>query len=100
MSNSSVKPARLAIRWSSTARRSLDRTIAHIHAEDASASQLVLRRLQNALDVIADQPGIGTLTDRRDTRRFPIPKTGHTIDYRVHQGEILVTRWARQRRKG
>ncbi|WP_083902542.1 type II toxin-antitoxin system RelE/ParE family toxin [Janthinobacterium sp. HH01] len=100
MSNPSVKPAKLAIRWSLTARRSLDQTIAHIHAQDALASGLVLQRLQNALDVIAAQPGIGTPTDRRDTRRFPIPKTGHTIDYRLHQGDIMVTRWARQRRKG
>ncbi|NVD70267.1 type II toxin-antitoxin system RelE/ParE family toxin [Duganella sp. BJB1802] len=100
MSNPSVKPAKPEIRWSSTARKSLDEAIAHIKAQDVSAGELVLQRLQNALDVIVAQPGIGTPTDRRDTRRFPIPKTGHTVDYRVHRGEIVVTRWARQRRKG
>ncbi|MBV6322408.1 type II toxin-antitoxin system RelE/ParE family toxin [Duganella violaceipulchra] len=100
MSNPSVKPAKLAIRWSSAARRSLDQTIAHINEQDVSAGELILLRLQNALDVIVAQPGIGTPTDRRDTRRFPIPKTGHTIDYRVRQSEIMVTRWARQRRNG
>lgn len=99
MLNPGAKPAKLAIHWSPTARRSLDQTIAHINAQDMSAGDLVLQRLQSALDAIAAQPGIGTPTDRRGIRRFPIPKTGHTIDYRVHENAIMVTRWARQKRK-
>jgi plasmid stabilization system protein ParE len=73
--------------------------MAHIHAQDTSTARLVVLRLQSALDLIAEQPAIGTPVTSRRTRRFPIPKTGHTIDYRVEQGEILILRWIRQRRQ-
>ncbi|MYN38302.1 type II toxin-antitoxin system RelE/ParE family toxin [Duganella sp. FT109W] len=99
MSKPSAKPAKLAVRWSAKAQHSLEQTLAHINAQDESAGRLVLQRLQVALDLIAIQPHIGTPTNRRRSRRFPVPKTGHTIDYRVEQSEILVLRWMRQRRK-
>jgi len=80
------------------AQKSLDQTMARINAQDFVAGQLVLQRLNNALDVIATQPAIGTPTERGNTRRFAIPKTGHSIDYTISRAGILVTRWARQRR--
>jgi hypothetical protein len=49
--------------------------------------------------MIAGQPGIGTPTKQKNLRRFPIPRTGHTIEYRVGRGAITITRWVRQTRK-
>jgi plasmid stabilization system protein ParE len=72
--------------------------MAHIYAQDVGTGRLMLQRLQTALDLIAIQPHIGTPTNRRFVRRFPVPKTGHSIDYSSDQNEILVLRWMRQRR--
>jgi plasmid stabilization system protein ParE len=99
MSKTGARPAKLVVRWTSKAQRSLDQTMVHINAQDISTGQLVLQRLKVALDLIAVQPDIGTPTAGRITRRFPIPKTGHTIDYRVEKDLIVVTRWTRQTRK-
>jgi plasmid stabilization system protein ParE len=73
--------------------------MAHVYAQDMEAGRLLLQRLQRALDLIAEQPGIGTQTKQKNLRRFPIPRTGHTIEYRVGRGGITITRWARQTRK-
>lgn len=99
MLKTGARPAKLAVHWSLRAQCSLDETMAHIDAQDVSTGRLVLQRLHTALDLIATQPEIGTRINQRRTRRFAIPKTGHSIDYLVKFNEILVVRWARQRRK-
>jgi plasmid stabilization system protein ParE len=90
--------AKLAVRWTSDARAAVDRSLEHIATQDRNASELVNQWLLAALDAISLQPGIGTSTRRKNTRRFPIPKTGHAIEYRVVEDEITVTRWVRQSR--
>jgi plasmid stabilization system protein ParE len=70
----------------------------YIAVQDPGASSLVYQRLLVALDVISLQPAIGTPTHQKNIRRFPIPKTGHTIEYRVTTSEIVITRWIRQAR--
>ena len=72
--------------------------MAYINAQDPIAGGLVLQRLQNAIDIIESQPGIGTATDRPNLRRFPIPKTGHTIEYRMTREAITIVNWVRQAR--
>ncbi|RFP10732.1 type II toxin-antitoxin system RelE/ParE family toxin [Duganella sp. BJB475] len=99
MSSANGKPARLVVSWSAQAQESLDQTMAHVYAQDMSAGNLMLQRLQKALDLIAEQPGIGTPTKQKNLRRFPIPRTGHTIEYRVGRRGITITRWVRQTRK-
>lgn len=42
---------------------------------------------------------LGTPMTTLNIRRFAIPKTGHTIEYRVRPGELYILRWYRQRRK-
>ncbi|WP_442881938.1 type II toxin-antitoxin system RelE/ParE family toxin [Duganella sp. S19_KUP01_CR8] len=98
MQSGNGAPAKLEVRWLSAALSSLDKSLEHIAAQDVNARDLVSQRLLTALDVIAFQPNIGTRTRRRNTRRFPIPKTGHAIEYRVEGDAITVTRWVRQAR--
>ena len=69
--------------------------MAYILSQDRVSADLVLTRLHAALDAIALHPGIGTPTRTRSTRRFAIPKTGHTIEYRVSAEEIVIVRWIR-----
>lgn len=91
-------PGKLPIRWLPNARRAAEKSLNHIGAQDPSASALVYKRLLGALDAISLQPAIGTPTHRKNIKRFPIPRTGHTIEYRVTAGEIVITRWIRQAR--
>lgn len=96
MPSGSGTPAKLPVRWNSRARTSLNNSLHHIGAQDPGTSILIQQRVSAALDAIAIQPGIGTPTQRRNTRRFPIAKTGHAIEYTVVGGEIIITRWVRQ----
>ncbi|WP_168167754.1 hypothetical protein [Duganella sp. HH101] len=76
----------------------MNNSLHRIGAQDPSTSILIQQRVSAALDAIAMQPGIGTPTRRRNTRRFPIAKTGHVIEYTLVGGAITVTRWVRQAR--
>jgi plasmid stabilization system protein ParE len=71
----------------------------YIYAQDTNTATLVIERLQKALNIIVERPMIGTRTAVSGLYRFPIPKTGHTIEYRVGQKSITVMRWLRQTRK-
>jgi hypothetical protein len=72
--------------------------MAHIDAQDRVTGELILKRLQNAIDAIAMRPGIGTPTGRPSLRRFSIPKTGHTIEYRTTLDAITIVNWVRHKK--
>ena len=91
-------PGKLPIWWLPTAQRAAEKSLDHIAAQDTNASALVYKRLLGALEVISMQPAIGTPTHQKNIKRFPIPKTGHTIEYRLTPNEIVITRWIRQKR--
>jgi plasmid stabilization system protein ParE len=73
-------------------------TLARIADDDPRTADLVRQRVERALALIGAQPGIGTPAIRRGERRFPIPKTGHVINYRVLRSAIRVQLWYRARR--
>ncbi|MBA5605719.1 type II toxin-antitoxin system RelE/ParE family toxin [Duganella sp. FT3S] len=90
--------AELRVVWQPRAWQSFVRTLQHLSAQDAMAAELVARRVEEALAVLATRPDIGTLTLAPGRRSFPVPRTGHTIDYRVVRDELRISRWARQTR--
>ncbi|WP_404990945.1 type II toxin-antitoxin system RelE/ParE family toxin [Duganella sp. 3397] len=95
MSNPSGTSAKWTIRWSSPAEAAMRKTLDHIFLQDPFAAAMVKKRLTAALDVISLQPNIGTPARTKSTRRFPIPKTGHVIEYRFAGNQVVITRWAR-----
>ncbi|MRW91742.1 hypothetical protein GJ699_17245 [Duganella sp. FT80W] len=97
MANQNAKQGSLPVRWSPRARVGYSNSLSYIAAQDRHAADLVTGRVASALALIQIQPDIGTLV-KRGLRRFPIPKTGHVIDYRVTKVEIRIIRWARQTR--
>jgi plasmid stabilization system protein ParE len=99
MQKPSAKQVKLSLRWSITASRSFTLTLQRVAAEDATAAAAILQRVERSLAALVAQPGIGTLTAKRQIRRYPIPNTGHTIDYAVVEGRLEVRRWFRQRRQ-
>lgn len=95
MCAASVKQAKRTVRWSVAAQRALDQTMAHINAQDYSTGLLVLQRVSKVIDLLSTQPDIGTPTYLPALRRYPVPKTGHTIEYRVTANDIVIVRWVR-----
>jgi len=89
----------LLIRWTTNAYQALVNSLAHIENEDTFAARLVLQRVEKSLLLLAIQPGMGTMTARPGVRRYHIPQTGHTINYRIVQDELRILRWYRQRQQ-
>ncbi|WP_373997010.1 type II toxin-antitoxin system RelE/ParE family toxin [Duganella vulcania] len=98
-SSGSAGSASLIVRWSRAAEKSFGDTLRRIHQQDPGTSQLILQRVHRALAVLVIQPGVGTPIPGTHIRRFVIPRTGHYIDYRVVDGELLISKWMRQTRK-
>ena len=67
----------------------------HINAQDYFTGLLVLQRVSKVVELLRIQPDIGTPTYLPALRRYPVPKTGHTIEYRVTASDIVIVRWVR-----
>ncbi|WP_407682034.1 type II toxin-antitoxin system RelE/ParE family toxin [Pseudoduganella aquatica] len=86
-------------RWTSGAQKSYNATLCRIAMQDDATHAIFERRVTQALALLATQPSLGTPTADVKVRSFAIPKTGHTLEYQIIQGTVLVVRWYRQRRK-
>lgn len=93
--NDSVHP--LTIVWSASAQRAFFATLEKIDNEDAGTARLIIQRVDKSITLLSIQPSLGTFTAMTGVRRYAIPNTGHTINYRVAHGELRVLRWYRQR---
>ena len=99
MQNAPASSPELSVRWSARAQKAFHDSLDRIVAEDPATARLVLKRVEKSIAILAQQPGIGTFTAMPGVRRYPIPQTGHTIDYRVAHGELRIQRWYRQRQR-
>lgn len=87
----------LSIIWSASAQKAFLNTLERIENEDIGTARLVLQRVEKSMSLLTIQPGIGTFTAMPGVRRYAIPQTGHSINFRVMHGELRVLRWYRQR---
>jgi plasmid stabilization system protein ParE len=85
------------LEWTRRAFQAYHATLARVAEEDPLSARLVRERVERALSLIQSQPGIGTPALRRGERRFPVPNTGHVINYRVLRHAIRVVLWYRAR---
>ena len=85
------------LEWAPRALRAYVDSLAHIADEDWRTAEIVRERVEHALDLILEHPGIGTPTARRGERRYPIANTGHVIVYRVTPAAVRVHVWYRAR---
>jgi plasmid stabilization system protein ParE len=85
------------LEWAPRALDSFLATLTKVADEDPSAAQQLELRVAQALAVIQAHPAIGTPATRRGERRYPIPNTGHVINYRVVRQAIRVQLWYRAR---
>lgn len=87
------------LEWSPRAWDAYSATLARIADQDPFAAQLVKDRVERALQRISDFPYLGTPGLPRGLRRFPIPNTGHIINYRVMRHAIRIHTWYRARQR-
>ena len=85
------------LEWAPRALQAYIDSLAHITDEDPRTAELVRERVEHALDLILEHPGIGAPIARRGERRYPIANTGHVIVYRVTPVAVRVHVWYRAR---
>lgn len=86
------------LEWLPSARAAYLETLGYVARDDPNTAELIAQRVEKSLSLILSMPSIGTLTARPGLRRYPIPNTGHVIDYRVLRERIRVQRWYRARK--
>jgi plasmid stabilization system protein ParE len=86
------------LEWAPRALEAYLATLSRIAEDDPNASRLIVERVDRAIAAIQSHPGVGTPVLRRGERRFPVPNTGHVINYRVTRGAIRIRLWYRARR--
>ena len=77
--------------WTRAARREYLAQLGWIAAENPFAAELVRQRIEHSLDLIRQQPALGT-PDRRQRRRHPVPRTPFTLYYRETAHSIQILR--------
>jgi len=87
------------LEWARAARDAFDASIGFIASEDPFTARLVVERVENALTLIQAHPKIGRPAGVRGRRAFPIPNTGHIVNYRETRSTIRILRWYRGKQR-
>ena len=82
----------MRVRWLRTALRNLDEEAEYIAADDPAAARLVVGRVLEAVDLLADQPALGRPGRVPGTRELVVPKTRYLVPYRVRRDTIEILR--------
>ncbi len=90
-------PAR-RLEWSPGALDAYLSTVARIAAEDPFTARQFAERVRQSLATILAHPYVGTPATPRGERRYPIPGTGHVVNYRVSREAVRIQVWYRARR--
>src|SRR5882672_8879196 len=98
MPRAPASPAK-QLEWSPPASSAYLATLAYIAAQDPLTAETFKARVDRALADIAAFPSIGTPAGRKGERRFPVPNTGHVLNYIVRKGTIRIQRWSRARQR-
>jgi toxin ParE1/3/4 len=83
----------MQVRWLAKALQNLDQEANYIAKDDPEAARLVVQRIQQAVNLLADNPALGHPGRISGTRELVVPDTRYIIPYRVRprieQIEIL-----------
>jgi len=82
----------MRIRWLRKALRNLDEEATYIAADDPNAARLVIRRIFEAVDQLADQPGAGRPGRVPGTRELVVRNTRYILPYRVRGDTVEILR--------
>ena len=82
----------MRVRWLRTALRNLDEEANFISADDPHAASAVVRRVLDAVTLLATQPALGRPGRVAGTRELIVPQTRYVIPYRVRADVIEILR--------
>jgi len=82
----------MRVRWLRKALRSLDDEATYIAADDAAAARLVVKRVLDAVALLAEQPGLGRPGRVPGTRELIVAKTRYIVPYRVRGETVEILR--------
>ena len=73
----------MQLRWLSKALENLDQEASYIAEEDPAAARVVVQRIVDAVNMLADNPALGHTGRIHGTRELVIPGTKYIVPYRV-----------------
>jgi len=82
----------MRIRWLRQALRNLDEEASYIAAEDPRAAALVVARIFDAVEKLAEQPASGRVGRVPGSRELVVSKTRFILPYRVRGDTIEILR--------
>src|SRR5262245_30414702 len=85
------------LEWRPRARSAYFSTLERIAEQDPFTARQFELRVEHALAIIQTYPRAGTPGARPGERRYPIPGTGHVLNYRVTRSTIRIHLWYRAR---
>ena len=68
-----------------------------IAEEDVETAEKLEARVAKSLSLLQSQPGMRSPSVLVGRRVYPIPNSGHSVNYRVARDTITIVRWYRQR---
>jgi toxin ParE1/3/4 len=80
------------IRWLGRASRDLDHIEAYIALDDPHAAVRIVLRIIEAVDQLADYPGLGRPGRVEGTRELMVSKTPYLVPYRVRGRRVEILR--------
>jgi len=82
----------MQLRWLRRALSNLEAEAAYIATDDPVAASLVVQRVLDAVDALADQPGLGRPGRIPGTRELVVSKTRYVVPYRVRGDTVEILR--------
>jgi toxin ParE1/3/4 len=85
-------PPAMHVTWHRRARQDLRHLRAQIAADNPQAAQRVAQRILQAVELLAEQPGMGRVGRVPDTREFVITGTPYIAAYQVLENTLVILR--------
>ena len=82
----------MRVRWLHNALRNLDDEATYIAADDTAAARLVVKRMLDAVPILAEQPSLGRPGRVPGTRELIVAKTRYIVPYRVRGEAVEILR--------
>ena len=73
----------MQVRWLTTALQNLDQEADYIAKDDPEAARLVVQKIHQAVNHLADNPALGHPGRIHGTRELVVPDTRYIVPYRV-----------------
>ena len=73
----------MQIKWLKKALKNLDDEAEYIARDDPAAAEMVVRRIQEAVNLLSENPALGHPGRIHNTRELVVPDTHYVIPYRV-----------------